>query len=380
MKKTISVFVSILLVFINTSVGSAKTQNYKVAQDTSLTFCEDAKELDCIESVSVKTADSKIVDLNFTKFEVTEDRKDAFGNYVRHGFAFFSSSDVGGTPFEVKVNSMLYTPEFNPWGEPGGEWGGLWNKLEVTQGDTTLGIVEKVRTSWLRPLAGAADGERSSIVEKVIPGGRLYTATTYRVLVSEYKEDDQADAKFKAGANADVDRISHMWYIDDIRHGDAPGENFSADCANQGWPILSSDAAWGGYPIWNKSTKTLDYNIGAAHRTAAGEINTGFFKVSVSESYVTCKWKGFPLNSVAGMTVSVIDDNGELQSVVTSVKRSGGRLYIVASGFHYSSPTVRLWNKAQAASATITCAKDGLKSKFVRANKKCPTGWVKVAK
>jgi hypothetical protein len=130
----------------------------------------------------------------------------------------------------------------------------------------------------------------------------------------------------------------------------------------------------------------------APHLKVNGEQNTGFFTLWAPEDFIKCRWPENTLIGAPKITVEVLNPDGTQQVAVTSVRQANKTLYFSASGFHYSSPTIRVKAEKPAPqptpsatasakpvikNATITCFKGKSSKKVTAVNPKCPAGWKK---
>jgi hypothetical protein len=160
-------------------------------------------------------------------------------------------------------------------------------------------------------------------------------------------------------------------------------------------------------PIYNERTGTLDYKVASPHLLADGKVFQGKYNLYIDSKVARCiyKFSSAPISA----SVSISSSDGGQQSVATTVvKESSGWLHLSASGFTFSSPTlkVKLTQDAsaevatqapsapQSASAdpapqvsiapvakksTITCVKGKVTKKVTAVSPKCPTGYKKKA-
>ena len=94
-----------------------------------------------------------------------------------------------------------------------------------------------------------------------------------------------------------------------------------------------------GPPTFVRSTGTLDYQVAAPHFTSGGRVLAGDYNLLMKSNVARCIY-GFT-NAPVSMSISVMDSGGETKNAVTSVSESAGWLKLSASGFTFSSPTVK---------------------------------------
>ncbi|MEY3448225.1 MAG: hypothetical protein RLZZ14_749 [Actinomycetota bacterium] len=161
-----------------------------------------------------------------------------------------------------------------------------------------------------------------------------------------------------------------------------------------------------GPPDLNPDTQTLDYTVAAPHLTSKGDVFQGTYNLVLKSSVARCLYNftSAPISA----TVSVQNASGVSTVATTSVSESDGWLRLSASGFTFSSPTIKV-KLSQAAPAptptvtatptptpttsatstsgqavspasksakkTITCVKGASKKKVTAVKPKCPKGY-----
>jgi hypothetical protein len=161
----------------------------------------------------------------------------------------------------------------------------------------------------------------------------------------------------------------------------------------------------GGAPSFNQSQGSLDYKVGAPHFDSKGIIFKGSYDLQLRSDVARClyKFSSAPISAA----IEISNSDGTSQIATTSVSEKDGWLHLAASGFTYSSPTLKVKleqvqpatpipvpvattpvtktpvgvsqtiPKVKAMQKTITCVK-GKIIKIVRAlNPKCPLGYRK---
>lgn len=135
----------------------------------------------------------------------------------------------------------------------------------------------------------------------------------------------------------------------------------------------------GNPPTFDKKSQSLDYKVVSPHYLPNGEEFKGSYDLVIKSDVARCIY-GFSSAPVSAK-ISILSADGSIQVATTTFNERNGWMYLVARGFTFSSPTVRV-KLTQAASAqkksTITCMR-GEKAKKVTATKPaCPTGWKKM--
>ena len=149
-----------------------------------------------------------------------------------------------------------------------------------------------------------------------------------------------------------------------------------------------------GPPTWDASTQSLTYKVAAPHYSADGSVFKGTYDLALRSSTARCLY-GFS-NAPVSATIEVQSSDGSNQVATTLLRESDGWLYLSASGFTFSNPTIKVKLSQDAPPApttppvapapkptvaakkiTITCVK-GKTTKTVTAVKPtCPTGYKK---
>ena len=178
----------------------------------------------------------------------------------------------------------------------------------------------------------------------------------------------------------------------------------ASECISRGkgfTGLVSSNA--GAYiaspPTFNTATDSLDYKVASAHFDEKGNEFIGNYRFVIRQDVARCIY-GFSSGPIKA-TVSVTSANGENQTSSTSTLEKDGWLYFNASGFTFSSPTIKvklsqdapakvtnqseaiastpiqtaIVEKSKIVSKTITCIKGKTAKKVSGANPKCPTGY-----
>jgi len=154
-----------------------------------------------------------------------------------------------------------------------------------------------------------------------------------------------------------------------------------------------------GPPTFDVTNQSLDYKVAAPHYLANGKEFQGSYNLEISDTLARCLY-GFTDAPVAA-TVSVVGVNGESKVSTTTMKSVGGFLRLSATGFTFSSPTIRVklsqptttstsataatttttktataaTTPTKVASKTISCVKGKTVKKVSGVSPKCPTGY-----
>jgi hypothetical protein len=158
-------------------------------------------------------------------------------------------------------------------------------------------------------------------------------------------------------------------------------------------------------PIYNEQTGTLDYKVASPHYLVDGKVFEGKYNLYIDSKVARCiyKFSDAPISA----SVSVTSSEGGQQTIATTVvNESNGWLHLSASGFTFSSPTLRVKltqdrtattptpiASPSASSepepqmsvepvmkkSTISCVKGKMTKKVTAVSPKCPVGYKKKA-
>ena len=146
-----------------------------------------------------------------------------------------------------------------------------------------------------------------------------------------------------------------------FRHGTLP--SFSLPGANAclfdskslaGFVSTNSTVYTAGPPLYNPVTESIDYKLVSPHFTSKGEVFKGTYNLTIRSDVARCIYKF--TNAPLKATISVTDDSGQASVAVESMSERDGWIYLSASGFTFSSPTVRVKLFQEAPVATPTPA------------------------
>lgn len=151
-----------------------------------------------------------------------------------------------------------------------------------------------------------------------------------------------------------------------------------------GFVTTNSTTYAAGPPVFNRENQTLDYKVASAHYLKDGSEFLGEYNLYIDSKVARCiyKFSSAPISA----TISIVNDSGMTKVATTTMSESNGWIHLVAAGFTFSSPTLRVKltqevNKAPTASTpgklTITCVKGKNIKKVSAVKPACPSGWKK---
>jgi len=106
--------------------------------------------------------------------------------------------------------------------------------------------------------------------------------------------------------------------------------------------ITSTNAtiATDGPPTWDASTSSLQYRVAALPLLPEGQTFFGQYTLNVPREVAECLWGKSA--SMAKATIEVLDSDGTKQVVTASLSTSPNWFKFQVSGFHFSSPTIKM--------------------------------------
>ena len=138
----------------------------------------------------------------------------------------------------------------------------------------------------------------------------------------------------------------------------------------------------GAPPTFDKESQSLDYKVMSPHSLPNGEAFKGSYDLVIKSDVARCIY-GFS-NAPVSAKISILSADGSTQVATTTFNERNGWMYLVARGFTFSSPTVRVKLMQEAApvvaspkKSTITCMKGKTSKKVSAINPACPSGWKK---
>lgn len=161
-----------------------------------------------------------------------------------------------------------------------------------------------------------------------------------------------------------------------------------------GFVSTNSTVYSAGPPTFNPVTESLDYTLVSPHFTSKGEVFKGVYTLAIRSDVARCLYHF--TNAPVKATISVTDDSGASSVAVESMNEHDGWIYLSASNFEFSSPTVHIKlsqdapvakpsvmpsptaiAKPQIKKVTVTCSKGKVVKKVTGPSPKCPSGYKK---
>ena len=249
----------------------------------------------------------------------------------------------------------------------------------------------------------AAWTERSNLPAVVPSSGGVLTPGT-ALVGSSASEESIALLKLwlplvgdKAQANPTA------WSFGNLPYSNLPGANACMFDAKSlaGFVSTNSTVYSAGPPAFNPVTESLDYKLASPHFTSTGEVFKGTYNLVIRSDVARCIYRF--TNAPIRATISVTDESGEASVAVESMIERDGWIYLSASNFTFSSPTIHIKLSGTAISQpppapipqpsastpqvpsavkvvlpkklTITCVKGKVNKRVTATKPVCPTGW-----
>jgi hypothetical protein len=159
-------------------------------------------------------------------------------------------------------------------------------------------------------------------------------------------------------------------------------------CGKIGGVQVVSNAMHSLDPSWDAAEEAIAVRLSTPHLLPDGSVNVGYLEIRMPRAAALCMWK-VDLDGSIKASVSISYEDGSAPSVATIVgKRVADDYLIISSGFHYSSPTLRVkltQGKAPdvpiapvVKKLSISCKKGKVTKKVTAVKPACPAGYKKI--
>lgn len=169
-----------------------------------------------------------------------------------------------------------------------------------------------------------------------------------------------------------------------------------------GFVSTNSTVYTAGPPEFNSKTQSLDYKLASPHFMSNGDVFKGAYTLAIKSDVARCIYHF--TNAPIKATISITDASGDSSVAIESMTEHDGWIYLSASNFEFSSPTVHVkliqdapvakpsftpsspaspqpsptaTTKPQIKKVTITCLKGKMTKKVTAIFPKCPSGYKK---
>lgn len=133
-----------------------------------------------------------------------------------------------------------------------------------------------------------------------------------------------------------------LWQFSSLRYSNLPGANSCMFDSKSlaGFVSTNSTIYTDGPPLYNSETESIDYKLASPHFTRKGEVFKGVYNLTIRSDVARCIYKF--TNAPIKATISVTDESGQSSVAVESMSEHDGWIYLSASGFTFSAPTVHV--------------------------------------
>lgn len=381
MKRVPAGLISLLLISLQTLIpisSSSASDRLKVNPDEALTAaiskCKSAEQLDCIEAVTIITADSKR--LVATQIEEPKDFEvDQSQQRVEEGSGTWEYLDSTGVKNFFVVDATLITPKFIVAGglddievPKGGEEGaepapetdseeekptetekvsvdtrfyeprltiaalfGKNNSLpqskKLNQGER-LEIV--VRTSWLLAEEVYLPGKDSTFTIEASGNGKKLALTG-----SEMQIYERQSSRNRLTGQVTYTTITRDEFEFSVLHPKPGAEK--PNCYENGFKLTSSNASSLAMSEENASN-SLKFTASSYAYKPDNTLISGFAIIKIPVAWVSCKFPNSDLRYASTVSVSVTTTDGSkiVQNPTTKASISGGVIDVRVENFHFA--------------------------------------------
>jgi hypothetical protein len=308
-----------------------------VPAEFALGSCLSADQLDCVESVQVKSSSGEFVNVASDVEQMWTSNVDSQGNlrYISVKEWILPTTDGSRTYFTSDVR--LNTPSFT---YPGGKTASL---MIVNVGRLPVGYQAKVsvRTSWLRPQNIQLFANSANFSQSSIPGGTLMTFSGSHAKNSFYHNNQNTTGPIDWSQRADRDEMKIAFKVHHLGSSDQTSW-FNTRCAHTGYTVQAFNADSAGTPRWDTAINSLVFNIAAPHLDATGNRKIGFYRLWIPEAFAMCEWPENNLVAASELVANIFNEDGSIQEADVSVTKANGMIFLDAREFHYSIPRIQI--------------------------------------
>ena len=178
------------------------------------------------------------------------------------------------------------------------------------------------------------------------------------------------------------DYESYLWSIRTINIDDYWAQPVRAHGCYSTNPVMMTNSLWVGLPKFDPESQSIELSVSNPHLLSNGTVAIGRFESNFPAAFTECFWGKTPkeVGNRVQLEISYPDAVSNLATLATQVDE--GTLKISASGYHYSSPTLKLSLQKSVPSPIpaklLKCAK-GKQIKIVKVSK-CPAGYKTISK
>jgi hypothetical protein len=203
-----------------------------------------------------------------------------------------------------------------------------------------------VRTSWVLPTHVSGKSIETAItVEKLATSGAS-RITLEGIPITYMIVNDRSTLTSPTGKGAYEVRTLSMT-VSDGRY--APVKK---DCIEK--PTIMTSENGYGHPLPTYSNGNLDLKVEAPHFRSDGVTkHIGVYEARIPLETATCLW-GETIKDASSLVVEVIETDGSTKTATTSIDVTADAVVIKASGFTFSTPTIRVKSTTSTAAPAVT--------------------------
>jgi hypothetical protein len=180
--------------------------------------------------------------------------------------------------------------------------------------------------------------------------------------------------RFREIAKDTSSSISKLWSFATVSAGQ--GSRCLADTSKVLGIVTTNSTVYdGSAPVF--SNGVINYSVGGLHYLPDGKaLVRGSYDLVMRSDTARCLYR-FSTAPISA-SINVVDSNGENSTSVTSFSERAGWVHFSASGFHFSTPQIKVKLTQSKAKKTITCVsvkKPSLKKIVNATAPKCPSGY-----
>lgn len=243
-----------------------------------------------------------------------------------------------------------------------------WSRWENTS--------DKIRELFAKGVDGYGWRPNKTVPEVLNPDGNTRTLLTYL-----NESGERSIAHFNAWLPLIKDKATAMrtrWNLQSISENQSEYERCSKGLGLIG--IVNSNASVysAGPPIFNRKAGTLEYKVAAPHYRSDGVTkHLGTYDLAMRADVARCLY-GFSKAPISAV-VSIESETGITSISTKTVTERDGLLRLNASGFTFSSPTIKVkLTQKSSKSQTINCKKGSKKITLTGINVECPKGYTRI--
>lgn len=236
-------------------------------------------------------------------------------------------------------------------------------------------VTVKVRTGLFKSGVSIGIATTYSTVQSSDSNGNILTITATPVEVPMATASSQCTGETgKATYKANQIMITYAPTND-------PTGGFGVEGMTGGMSVATNGACSASTPVWDSAAGEVKWTVAAPHFAPDGTtINKGFYKAVIPEVDAGLLWGLTDIKQAAkALVVSITEEGGEQSTAINSIAVKNKAIYIEASGFQYSKPTIKIKKntkfKGFAKKTTLKCTKAG--KTITYKGYVCPAGYAK---